>query len=1307
MLKRCMGCMETYGDEYDICPHCGYVRGTAADEAVHMQPGTLLHERYIIGRVLGFGGFGVTYLGWDGRLEQKVAIKEYLPAEFSTRMPGQTMVTVFEGDKGEQFRDGLDKFVEEAKRLAKFKNESGIVKIFDSFKENDTAYIVMEYLEGETLTQKLEREQCIPEKEALELIKPLFPSLKKVHAEGIIHRDIAPDNIFLTKTGEVKLIDFGASRFATTAHSRSLTVIIKPGYSPEEQYRSRGQQGPHTDVYALAAVIYKMMTGTTPPDAMERWAKIETQKKDMLVAPRKINKSISRISENALLNAMNVRIEDRTVDINAFEQEIFADFPVARRYGNIKKIDLYTWPLWLKILVPGLAVMACALIVLFATGVINFKSLFSSEVVVPDKMVIVPDVEGMVKDEAIKRLEALQVKASTAGNVESDYIEAGKVVLQSPNSASYVYEYGIVYLTISSGKTIKKAENGVSRVPYIIWDTQEVAVTKLLTAGMSEPEIIERYDDNVEAGKVIEQSVLYDSEVQEGTRITIVVSRGPESFVMPNVKNIKEEEAIQILEDLGLKVVITRKSSKDVLAGNVAKQSISAGEDVKPGDEITLTVSNGKKEKDSADDINQEKDGNDDNEKAGNDSEQHIHSYASTVTEKALCGTDGLRTYTCSCGDSYTEVIPATGKHSYISEIIEEPAIGKEGMKKYTCLVCSRTYTEQMPALTGNLSDKNIENQPGTEKHVHNYVATVTKQETCGASGERTYRCLCGANYSETIPATGQHNYSYVITKQATCALSGEKVYTCSCGDTYKEIINPTGQHYYTSVVTVEPEIGKTGIRTYTCKDCNKQYTEIIDALPGETSGNVSGHVHQYTYVVIKEPTCGFEGETKYSCSCGDSFIKYEPPTYAHSYSYEVIVAPTAGKSGIGKYTCSVCGDSYMETISTAAHEHNYISSVIKAASCGSDGEIKYSCSCGDTYTETVLATGKHTYTSSVSREATCAKAGEIKYTCSVCGNSYTEETEATGRHVYASSVSIEATCDKTGEIKYTCSVCGNSYTESIPATGKHTYVSKIVTEPGINKAGLKRYTCSVCGASYDESITALTLSDWTEADKVPSGASIVEQKWVYSKKETMESGKSSEAGWEKTGETWKKTGDGSVVYASFPGGYSTDNWYYQNYAKGPVEAYDNGNTKREVTNSFYRYIYWHWMYNVSYANTTVRAISPRSGNYDQYGKSSGSALGYYYFYAFDSTANCPYLDNYYCCSNNLPSYNCAGYIPDTSVLGVGTPRFFRFETYTSYYTDYEKVYSYQKITSGIESSTEVKVGGNITSVKKYVKYAR
>ena len=217
-------------------------------------------------------------------MSQPVAIKEYLPGEYSTRMPGQTAITVYSGERTKQFQEGKQKFSDEAKRLAKVESIESVVKIIDTLEVNETAYIVMEYLEGETLGSRLKRENVLPVFEAIEIISPILDTLDKVHKENILYRDISPDNIFLCNDGRIKLLDFGAARYAATGYSKSLSVLLKPGYSPEEQYRSRGKQGAWSDVYATAATLYRMVTGTVPEDALERTIKYTV--KD----PHKLNK---------------------------------------------------------------------------------------------------------------------------------------------------------------------------------------------------------------------------------------------------------------------------------------------------------------------------------------------------------------------------------------------------------------------------------------------------------------------------------------------------------------------------------------------------------------------------------------------------------------------------------------------------------------------------------------------------------------------------------------------------------------------------------------------------------------------------------------------------------------------------------------------------------------------------------------------------------------------------------------------------------------------------------------------------------
>lgn len=598
--------MEQYDDALNVCPHCGYVCGTPAEESIHMQPGTLLHDRYIVGRVLGYGGFGVTYIGWDGKLEQKVAIKEYLPGEFSTRMPGQSQVTVFNGDKSEQFRDGLKKFVEESKRLAKFQNEAGIVKIFDSFEENETAYIIMEYLDGITLKEYLGQVGTIPEDEAINMLMPVMESLQTVHAEGLLHRDIAPDNIFLTKDGSVKLIDFGASRYATTSHSRSLTVIIKPGYSPEEQYRSRGDQGPYTDVYAIAATLYRMITGKTPPDAMERRAKYENQNKDILIEPHKLVKNISRNREVAILNAMNVRVEDRTPDIKTFIEELNADPPAKRRYGKIKKIDIYSWPLWLKILVPSLLTVAIAVGVLTLTGVINFKSMFNAGNI--EGFVRVPNIVGESEEKAKSEPEFRDGQLRLDFGVKKFSEENENIVIEQDHSEGE-------YLTI--GSVVRYNKSAGSEKDYEL----EVSEDGTITFGKSYDGfgIDEEFlgSSNVEAylqskGLNVQTREEYSSEyptkgtiirivtadgntitagttLKTGDTVIIYYSKGQAPSEVPNVVGKDLSEALIALSQAGFNNVVPMPEENDSYPENeVISQDPPSGMVASVDDTITV-----------------------------------------------------------------------------------------------------------------------------------------------------------------------------------------------------------------------------------------------------------------------------------------------------------------------------------------------------------------------------------------------------------------------------------------------------------------------------------------------------------------------------------------------------------------------------------------------------------------------------------------------------------------------------------------------------------------------------------------------
>ena len=574
MKIRCLSCMAEYEGGHGVCPHCGYESGTPAESALHMQPGSRLAGRYTVGRVIGFGGFGVTYIAWDDVLQQRVAIKEYLPSEFATRAAGQTQVTVFSGNKAEQFADGMVKFVEEARRLAQFQNEPGIVRVFDSFEENNTAYIAMEYLDGETLTSFLDREGQVPVNQAIEMLTPVIQSLEKVHKAGIIHRDIAPDNIILTKDGQVKLIDFGAARYATTSHSRSLTVIIKPGYSPEEQYRSRGDQGPHTDVYALGAVLYRMITGIVPPDALERRAFFENKKKDILIAPSK-NCKIEKGKETAILNAMNVRVEDRTKSAAAFLGELNAVGGVRRIAGKIKAIDLMKWPLWAKIAVPVGGAIVAALLALFFTGKIGFVNNLATTLTIGENMTRVPSVVNYSVGVAQDRLEAASLTSIISGRETSDSIPANMVLRQGTSAGSIVEQKSVIELFVSAAAE-PVIEDGT--MPYVAYYTEAEAVNMLQQLG-AVVTVEYEYSNDIAEGLVIRASVGADEPLAAGEMVTLYISRGPDPEAMTsNDPEVEPSNANGQESDPGTYTVSLSRSTLSLFVGDTSSLQASGGD---------------------------------------------------------------------------------------------------------------------------------------------------------------------------------------------------------------------------------------------------------------------------------------------------------------------------------------------------------------------------------------------------------------------------------------------------------------------------------------------------------------------------------------------------------------------------------------------------------------------------------------------------------------------------------------------------------------------------------------------------------
>lgn len=283
---------------------------TDRSAAHHLKPGTRLSNRYIVGNVIGEGGFGITYIGYDTMLDIRIAIKEYYPNGRANRNHEMTNeITVTSEQNQEFFRNGKEKFLMEARSVAKFNQQKGVVDVRDYFEENATAYIIMEYLDGQTLSEYVKRNGIMDAKQLFILMRPIMKSLSKMHLAGIIHRDISPDNIMYMKDNTLKLMDFGAARYFLNENN-NMSVVLKMGYAPEEQYRKNGVQGPWTDVYGMCAAMYRCITGKTPEDALDRLHV------DNIKRPSELGIAIQKQFEIILMYGLAVHRENRCKDMD-------------------------------------------------------------------------------------------------------------------------------------------------------------------------------------------------------------------------------------------------------------------------------------------------------------------------------------------------------------------------------------------------------------------------------------------------------------------------------------------------------------------------------------------------------------------------------------------------------------------------------------------------------------------------------------------------------------------------------------------------------------------------------------------------------------------------------------------------------------------------------------------------------------------------------------------------------------------------------------------------------------------------------
>lgn len=313
--ELCMNCFSVKGP-YEVCRYCGYVEGTPPEQPHYLRPGTVLKGHFIVGTAIGVGGFGITYKCYDATLGVIVAIKEFFPVGLVNRSPGEMKVGLLSGEKEKQYKNQIKRFLMEAQSIAQFGKANDIVNVFDYFEENNTAYIVMEYIDGVLLKDYLEKQGALSPDIAMTIIEPVVKALKKIHASGIIHRDISPDNIFIAGEDSVKVFDFGAAILNDESGAKEGEKVIKVGYSAPEQYRDSAGQGYFTDIYSIGAILYQMITGQKPIESTER------EYKDELKSPLELGFDIEPNLDRAIMEALAVQPALRFQGIQQFDDAI-------------------------------------------------------------------------------------------------------------------------------------------------------------------------------------------------------------------------------------------------------------------------------------------------------------------------------------------------------------------------------------------------------------------------------------------------------------------------------------------------------------------------------------------------------------------------------------------------------------------------------------------------------------------------------------------------------------------------------------------------------------------------------------------------------------------------------------------------------------------------------------------------------------------------------------------------------------------------------------------------------------------------
>lgn len=570
----CMSCMKEL-DQNGLCPVCGSF-DTDSYISSYLAPKTFLNNRYVVGKLIGYCGESALYIGFDTELKKRVTVREYMPDTLCARERDQDTVTV-KPDKLPLYKTYLAEFIELHSTLMRSSNLHCVQTVLDVFNENNTAYAVMDYIGGISLKAYLANcGEVLSWEQVKELFPPILTALGMLHSLGIIHRGISPSTIFVSEKNELKLIGFSISAARTSDSDIGYEVF--GGYAPPEQYSSARRNGGWTDVYGISALLYRCLTGITPPTAAERLMD------DSLVEPLLINRNIPKNVSDVIVKGMALEAENRISTVNEFVDRLFeqpvpaadssAEIPIpdikaGQGRTNQGKSETHTK---------------------YERAVRVNKSIKAKKQIKRDKIkfIVVTSFLGII---IIGFLFAMIVASSSGGN-GTDEPDNGSVTplvttttyaapsqntaeidtSTTPEPAATVANVGETYILPDFTNTVFASISTNSRYSYLIFNPTY------------------KFSDEVKAGEIIDQTIEKGTPVTSGTEIGVTVSKGPEKVALPEYKDMKAADYIKQLTELGIKYRTEEEETSEVEEGMVSRCNKEVGDDVSLAESEEIVV---------------------------------------------------------------------------------------------------------------------------------------------------------------------------------------------------------------------------------------------------------------------------------------------------------------------------------------------------------------------------------------------------------------------------------------------------------------------------------------------------------------------------------------------------------------------------------------------------------------------------------------------------------------------------------------------------------------------------------------------